>query len=603
MLLLDRLNEWQSESWQKRLGGESSPDQEARISSHFRVALFQCRVDESYAHPIAEVGLGGLPLAKSSQEALRSQLKAEAKLNTVSKAAQRHSEFHWQDDEPVISWPEHRRRALLRNALKACRDFKVQLLVLPEVSVRPDTVVWLKEQLLNHPGLAVLAGTYRQFEATEGAHHLKETLTLLWQPDKALAVPLGLEGDTEVIELQRGKKYRAVAAHELFRPDTDRLQPLYTEEKVVEALRGIRSRAKKGEWSPGQLIPLLQALIHGPQKLRYCMELICSELFMLTSPANRSPLEQELAKMLQLFGGNPAEAKKIVNDDVDALGELLTFAQRQRERRSVLLVPACTSRSNDYWHAGQASVLASGTATVFCNAANKKISVGGSCFIGIDSVSSVKHEHAGIVRLLTPYHGWSKGILQPDCKGPLSVADQALVVVDLDPVHVVSGKPRPQLLPEPMSLVAYLPVVEVIDKVKNADGLTDALSKELTQEGCAHLREMLTNEAFPEACGPLHTRMDFAKAFKALLDDKESSKLSTDTGGPKVEKFKDFFGDPSAVRERILAWIKDRHHQPAPKAGERRLEPVWLDFLVADLTWRHGSDKRPEVRVPPWLGE
>jgi len=357
LALLDRLNEWQSESWQKRLGGERTPDQDARISSHFRVALFQFRVDESYAHPIAEVGLGGLPLAKSSQEALRSQLKADAKLKTVSKAVHRQSEFHWQDDELVISWPEHRRRTLLGNALKACRDFKVQLLVLPEVSVRPDTVAWLKEQLPNYPGLAVLAGTYRQFEATNGAHHLKEKLTLLWQPDKALAVPLGLEGDTEVIELQRGKKYRAVAAHELFRPDTDRLQPLYTEEKVVEALRGIRGRAKKGEWSPGQLIPLLQALIHGPQKLRYCMELICSELFMLTSPANRSPLEQELAKMLQLFGGNPAEAKKLVNDDVDALGELLTFAQRQRERRSVLLVPACTSRSNDYWHAGQASVL------------------------------------------------------------------------------------------------------------------------------------------------------------------------------------------------------------------------------------------------------
>lgn len=38
---LDRLNEWQSESWQKRLGGERDHDREARISSHFRVALFQ----------------------------------------------------------------------------------------------------------------------------------------------------------------------------------------------------------------------------------------------------------------------------------------------------------------------------------------------------------------------------------------------------------------------------------------------------------------------------------------------------------------------------------------------------------------------------------
>ncbi|MDO8073794.1 CHC2 zinc finger domain-containing protein [Janthinobacterium sp. SUN176] len=599
--LLDRLGEWQSESWKNRLGGETSHDQEARISSHFRVALFQCRVEESYSHPIAEVGLGGLPLAKASQEALRAHLEDKSQFKDLSKAAQRHSEFRWQDERRVISWPEHRRRTLLRQALRACRDLKVQLLVLPEVSVRPDTVAWLKEQLRNYPGLAVLAGTYRQFEQVDNSNHLTEKLTLLWQPDKALEVPFGLEGDMGVIELQRGKKYRAVAAHELFRPDTKTLEPLYTEEKIVEALRGIRGRAKKGEWSADQLIPLLGTLIHGPQKLRYCMELICSELFMLTSPANRSPLEQELAKMLQLFGGNPSEAKELVNADILALGELLTSAQRNRERRSVLIVPACTSRSNDYWHAGQASVLASGTATVFCNAANKKLGVGGSCFIGIDSVTHLKPDHAGTVRLLTPYHGWSKGILQPDCKGALSTTDQALVVVDIDPVHVVSGKPRPQLLPEPMSLVAYLPIVEVIDKIKNAKGLEYALGDQLTVEGGKRLHEMLTNEVFPEACGLLHDRDKFLNAFENLLDDKTNNILSPETGGEKVEIFKDFFGDPSAVRERILAWIRDRHQQPAPKAGERNLEPAWLDFLIADLTWRP-SDDPPKIRVPPWIG-
>ncbi|WP_443112872.1 CHC2 zinc finger domain-containing protein [Herbaspirillum seropedicae] len=603
VLDLERLNEWQNESWRMRLGGESSHDQEARISSHFRVALFQFRVDNSYSHPISEVGLGGLPLAKSSQEALRSKLNNGSRLKVVSKAAQRNSEFNWTNDESVISWPEHRRRALLSQALKACRNFKVQLLVLPEVSVRPDTVVWLKKELQQYPGLAVLAGTYRQFEVSDGRDHLKEKLTLLWQPDKSLIAPLGLEEEAEVIEFQRGKKYRSVAAHELFRPDAQVLSPLYTEEKLVEALRNIRSRAKKNDWTPDQLLPLLQAVIHGPQKLRYCMELICSELFMLTSPANRPPLQQELAKMLQLFGGTPSEAKELVDNDVIALGKILTSSQQYRERRSVLLVPACTSRSNDYWHAGQASVLASGTATVFCNAANKRLSVGGSCFIGIDSVSSVKPEHAGVVRLLTPYHGWSKGILQPDCKGALSAADQAMVIVDLDPVHVVSGKPRPQLLPEPMSLVAYLPVVEVIDKDKNADGLARALRNDLTEDGCDALREMLTNEAFPEACGLLHTQSDFTKALQELLEGKQNGELSLEAGSAKLERFKEFFGDPRAVRERIFAWLRDHHQQPAPMAGELRLEPAWLDFLVADLTWRYGGETHPEIRVTPWLDE
>jgi len=600
--ILDRLIEWQSESWKKRLGGETSRYQEARISAHFRVALFQFRVEESYAHPIAEVGLGTLPLAKSSQEALRSELENTGAFKALSKAAQHGTESFWKIDQKCFSWPEHRRRTLLSQALKACRDLKVELLVLPEVSVRSDTVEWLKKELRHHPGLAVLAGTYRQFEATDKDDHLKEKLTLLWQPDNGLAIPFGLEGGADVVELQRGKKYRAVAAHELFQPDSATLAPLYTEEKLLEELRRIRRRAKKNEWSADQVIPLLQALIHGSHKLRYCMELICSELFMLTSPANRAPLEQELSKMLQLFGKDPSEARELVNADVLALGQLLTVAQEQRERRSVLIVPACTSRSNDYWHAGQASVLASGTATVFCNAANKKISVGGSCFIGIDSVSSVKTEHAGIVRLLTPYHGWTAGILQANCKGALSAADQALVVVDLDPVHVVSGKPRPQLLPEPMSLVAYLPVVEVISKAENANGLANALRNELTNEGRDRLREMLTDETFPEACGNLHAREDFADALAALLQDKEDGKLP-ETGGAKVEKFKDFFGDPRAVRERILSWIRDRHQQPAPKAGEMRLEPAWVDFLVVDLTWKHSDDGCPEIRVPPWVDE
>lgn len=603
--LLNRWSEWQKESWQGRLGGSSSLDQEARISSHFRIALFQWRVDESYGHPIAEVGLTGLPLGKSSRDELGTSLSASPKavFKAVQRAAQRGSEFYWHDDRKILSWPEHRRRVLLSQVLKACRELKVQLLVLPEVSVRPDTVKWLKDELLQHPGLAVLAGTYRHFGAKGDLDHLKEKLTLLWQPDKALTVPLGLEGDPETIELQRAKKYRAVAAHELFKPDSSELQPLYTEEKLVEALRGIRSRAKKGDWSTGQLIPLIEALVHGPQKLRYCMELICSELFLLTSPANRLSLEQDLAKVLQIFGGDPADAKKLVDRDIDALSKLLTLAQSNRERRSVLLVPAFTSRSNDYWHAGQASVLASGTATVFCNAANKTIGIGGSCFIGIDSVCQLKPEHAGIVRLLTPYHGWHKGILQSNCKGALSEADQALVVVDIDPVHVVSGKPRPQLLPEPMSLVAYLPIVEVVDKADNAEGLANALRNELTEKGGEDLRRILAAETFPVACGQLHTREDFNAALKYLLDAKQNGALSPQTGGEALDVFAAFFGDPGAMRERVLAWLRDRDQQPAPQAGESRLEPAWLDFLVADLTWRYSGDGAPAIRVPPWLGE
>ena len=606
---VEHLEEWQNDSWSKRFGvGSSADDVDLIARGQLRVALFQWRVDDSYSHPIAEVGLGGLPLAPAAQKELQAHLDGDFK--AVHKAAKRGSEFHWDDDRKVFSWPEHRRRVLLGQALRACRELKVQLLVLPEVSVRPDTVKWLKGELLHHPGLAVLAGTFRQFEAANNhPEHLKEKLTLLWQPAIAEAKDFGLQGDARVMQFQRDKKYRAVAAHELFRPGGEELAPLYQEERVLDELRGIWTSAPTFD----QIKALMQALIHGPQKLRYCMELICSELFLLTSPANRRPLIQDLAKVLPLFGTKPTEAATLVDADIKALGEWLTVTQANRERRSVLLVPACTSRSNDYWHAGQASVLASGTATVLCNAVSKGLSVGGSCFIGSDSVQRQPKEHTGIVHLLTPYHGWHRGILQPSGQGALSETDQALVVVDLDPVHLVSGKPRPQLLPEPMSLVAYLPIVEVVRKEDNARTLVAALRGQLKDEkGRQTLERLLTADAFPAPCEALYTRKRFDDALTELLKAKTEGGLSAEFGGPALDAFVRFFSDAAAVRQRILACLQDRYQQPAPptKADGLDLAPAWLDFLVADLTWRQpyderrddeqAYDKQPAIRVPPW---
>ncbi|MGJ7606275.1 CHC2 zinc finger domain-containing protein [Variovorax sp. LT1R20] len=602
---IEHLEEWQSNSWSKRFGvGRTTDDVDLNARGHLRVALFQWRVDDSYSHPIAEVGLGGIPLDPMAKKELEVHLDGD--LKAVHEAAKRNAEFHWHNDLKVISWPEHRRRVLLGQALRACRELKVELLVLPEVSVRPDTVEWLKGELLHHPGLAVLAGTYRLFEAASNhTEHLKEKLTLLWQPEKIEADAFGLQGDARVMQFQRDKKYRAVAAHELFRPGSEPLAPLYREELILDALRSTWTGARTFE----QIKEMMRALVHGPQKLRYCVELICSELFLLTSPANRRPLLQDLAKVLRQFGVDATLAAKLVELDINALGELLTVTQGNRERRSVLLVPACTSRSNDYWHAGQASVLASGTATVFCNAASKGLSVGGSCFIGCDSVHKLPKEHAGIVRLLTPYHGWHHGILQPSCQGALSETDQALVVVDLDPVHLVSGKPRPQLLPEPVSMVAYLPIVEVLHKEGNARALTASLRDQLKdKKGSQTLARLLSTKAF----AALREPMSFRGALAKLLEAKRDRRLKADLGSPELDAFARFFSDPEAVRQRIMVCLQDQHQQPAPlaKADGLDLAPAWLDFLVADLTWKQpeeerpkdeqASDKQPAIRVPPW---
>ncbi|MCI5069313.1 hypothetical protein [Acidovorax sp.] len=152
-----------------------------------------------------------------------------------------------------------------------------------------------------------------------------------------------------------------------------------------------------------------------------------------------------------------------------------------------------------------------------------------------------------------------------------------------------------------MSLVAYLPIVEVVKKQETAENLSTALKDVLTSEGQNVLRRLLEAERFPTPCGALHEYGAFDRALAALLQAKKNSGLKPDIGGETLDTFAAFFGDASAVRERIMAWLKDRHQQPAPKAGKEQLEPAWLDFLVADLTWEANADYAPSIRVPPWL--
>lgn len=61
------------------------------------------------------------------------------------------SEHLWKGGAPnpvqMMSWAEHRRRRVLERVIDSCEAFKVDLLVLPEYSVRPETVEWLKNLL------------------------------------------------------------------------------------------------------------------------------------------------------------------------------------------------------------------------------------------------------------------------------------------------------------------------------------------------------------------------------------------------------------------------------------------------------------------------
>ncbi|MEB2513422.1 CHC2 zinc finger domain-containing protein [Burkholderia multivorans] len=581
---------------------------EARSQSHMRVALLQWRIEESYSHPIAEVGLCGLGVPELERSNLLKELDGDGVLARAYEAAARGKEHGWPEGDlaSVLSWPEHRRRRFLKRALDACQALKVDLLVLPEVSVRRDTIEWLEDELSRqYPDIAVLAGTYRHFgrsipdrvDSKEGIadiHPLMAPLTLLWRPDDALSKTLfGDDSARRTMRFVRGKKYRAVAANEVFRPDWRALQPLFGIDQLLDQLGNIPNERVRG---------IVKAVWEKMPSLRYCMELVCSELFLLTSPANRGPLRKEVGAMASRFAGfGAAEALAMVDDDIKKLGEFLSVEQTHSvSRRTILLVPAATSRSNDYWHAGQASVLASGTATVFCNAAKSAFSCGGSCFIGIDSATKPNGASAGLIETLTPYHGWRKGILSAKADGALSEDDQAMVVVDLDPVHVVSGRPRPQLLPEPMVLVAYLPVVELLDPNANRRNMHSALVK----DAASHFKKSSRDEDIQNALGKVGTAPKQRKtpdslwrAFGELL---KASKPRLDVS--RLDVFAKHFADDKAIRERLLAWERDREQQPHAKNGRLSLEPAWLDFLEVDLTLQN-DEELPTIKVPPWQSD
>lgn len=471
----------QNEHWRRR--GEQ------KLSGHVRVALLQWKLDETYSHPISEAGAQKLQFRESGVARQVSQLLAALDVDDSKNYSQLHqaterrgTEYLWTEKKDLPSWAEHRRQRLLSTAIEVCERFKVDLLVLPEYSVRPETVEWLKEEL-RHKGVAVLAGTYRQFDSAPDML-LGAKMSLLWPypNDAASELSSALRQDNRtlasaervrdgvVLEWERLKKYRAVAVDEYIRPSADPLMPLFHPRDIQDKL-GISIPTQ-------QLNRLLTAT---PLPLKYCLELICSELFMLTSPANLLLLAKDYEDQLSRFArGTTKKGWETVVEDLQNLANALAMASGlNMPRRSLLLVPAATSRTADYWIAGQANLLASGTTTVFCNGVLGKDFMGGSCFVGRESWKNGK-DSIGLISTTTPYNGWSKGIYYNKPTDPLGESDQAMVIADIDPLNMQEGKPRPQMLPVPLQLVAYLPIAETLAHLPNSIPLMkQLLGKEL----------------------------------------------------------------------------------------------------------------------------
>lgn len=572
----------------QRLSWEARSETSKRLA-HVRVALLQMSLDiTTYTHPMMEACPSRWPFSQGARTRLTEQLEPKELYEMLARAtAGSGSEHHWRGRSPdpvqMLSWAEHRRRRILERVIDSCEAFKVDLLVLPEYSVRPETVAWLKGYLANKH-VAVLAGTYMEFRQDPPSHNLAAQLTLLWPVPREIARQMEAAGDRIlqdqqgsqdalergiVLEFSRKKKYRSIALNELFRPMTDSLGPLFKPEELIKQLQD------QTGWTP--TIGAVSALLSQIRlPLKHILELVCSEVFLVSSPANYLHMAEDYVDLRRRFG-EAADKDEVETDLRELASHLSITGDGSRARRSILAIPSATSRSADYWIAGQACQLAAGTTSVFANGVGAGL-VGGSCFVGRGSWKSL-HGEPGYLASITPYHGWSKGIYYNNKSDALSDSDQAVVIADIDPYNMLEGKPRPQTMPVPLQLVAYLPVVECVDWEET--------------------------EAAVLRSGGL-TPTDGSRTKSLASDEKKFwSHVGSALAAPNPELFEKLWGlfpDTQAVSSRAAAFWQDGAIQPSAgsQAPNAFGSPALYDWIDVSLSLA-GNDTLPSVGVPWWV--
>lgn len=421
---LDNFKQAQQASWEGR--------SRSRVPNTARIALFQWNVEPTYRHPLFEA-CASPKWGETANEVVRA-------LRNLS--GPKPDELGAPRKFPSCS--EYRRREVLREVLRACRAFDVDILILPEYSMRPDTVDWLLEPEANLGNTSVWAGTYRFAPGYSDSIGLGGSRGNRqdWSSILSVALSDSLKDDSRRV-LIRHKKYPAVGMNEIFNPNLRDVKPLIDQDTEFQPVRNRRL---------------------NPRKL--VCELICSEVFVIANPSNWIAAASAFSSLFTKFNGKipPDPPLDYILSDAKLVGDYTSYySTSQFPRRSIILVPAMSTRAVDYTAYGQVGFLASGLTTVFCNAGGAdELACGNSCFIGWECWDrSDRKEHHGDPGA-GPYHGVEPGIFRQFAhdRGWLGKKEQALVIADIDPMYASEGKPRPQGLLPPLSLVAHLPVVE-----------------------------------------------------------------------------------------------------------------------------------------------
>jgi hypothetical protein len=619
--------ELQEKEWRTRRR-EKSP-------GHVRYAVFQFRIDDSYYHPIVDAGFpDAIDCVFCSQVDIDSvcghilaemaieRANGKSKNATISSANRARAcltkaglENQWDTSELVPSWNEHRRRRLIDEAIRACHEFDVDVLVLPEYSVRPDTVEWMRDRLksLSEAKLSIVAGTYRLHGTPRDLHFTESFKSVFGAADEQKVFsPKGrsmekssyitllqpIQGDVPgaVAVFSRRKKFHSMAMGELINPSGEKWAPLGSLEGLVFAIEKARKEAGLPSLDVKKVVSIAQKI----RPVDRMAELICSELFASTHPVNHETIRSEYNSLRKRFGNGESSVDHVISDIMN-----LTAAIRlddRVDRRTILVVPACTTRSADYWIYGQSALLAAGLTTVFCAAVltdpKTGLKGGGSCIIARSSWSSTRHRPGHLLNA-TPYSGWSRGIYYNRPEDVLTRKEQAIVIADIDPIYMNEGKPRPQALPVPVQLVAHLPIVEMLDQNK----LQEAYSPD---NGGFVSKAPPTTDEFKAATN-IHDIGNVASSFGAvnaylnsisaanLVDAKvrlaNGKELTDEAKGMGI-----FFSEPSGWTARLEFW--NRNWREMPFYGP---PPTLIDWLPVDLSPVAG--KLPTVLVPPWGGD
>lgn len=510
-----------------------------------------------------------------------------------------------------LSTSEHRRRVLIREVLKASADFEVDGLVFPEYSLRPETINWLARQLKTQPRpITVWCGTFRVPNATQLDQDFSDTAIVpyvssisgplppginRWDAHTAVLTCLRTRIDERIVKIEhyaRQKRYPSAAAGELIRPPFDQpWHPLLVDEK-------------------------------NPFRLgTFTLELVCSEMFPHASSANFVGIIEETSELADRYslGKGRDTMFNHVSNDIYEFARWTAFRNAARTagdtnralgrgealQRTLIILPAMTTRSADYHIFGQNQYLAAGLVTAFCNAVVPQASCGQSGFIGLDGWKRTEG-------IKTPYGSKAPGIFQlgDSHSGPLGETEAAMVIADLDLLRTTDQRPRPHYQHRSLQLVAHLPILFATEKGgQTGIGSYPNMQRQLrtrTIEG-----EALT---FAQARGKLATALDLESVWRSRhnvasrdeeLPPEYLAAIAKTLAALRV--LEEFADDPAWLRKRTDSFKSERYEMPPMSPL-----PALVDWLYVDDRWLPGingaeapiegedplkSDK-PLLRVP-----